>query len=306
MTKRIFVRGLSRSGGTLMVTVLDAHPQVAMSYEVYENLLAPGKDGVDRLSEFAAQLATATKKSFFGLGKSVSAKIEDSTVRTFVGRCLRGGVEAETVKSLLDDHVRKGMSFGTFRERMLFIEQLALEKARREGKEHWGAKVNSSYDELIEVFPNACFLFMLRDGRDMAASRKHVGEFNQSIEHIAEGWVKQVRQFQRFARTPGVRARMVSYDRLTHEPEAELREIIAFLDLPWDDRVLNFQDEDLSIYRNPAGHLSADQVNKPINTASIGRWKRDLSTEEIAAFEAIAGSMLMELGFELASPTMIP
>ena len=35
----IFVRGMSRSGGTLVVTLLDAHPDVAMSYELYPNVL---------------------------------------------------------------------------------------------------------------------------------------------------------------------------------------------------------------------------------------------------------------------------
>ena len=34
----IFVRHISRSGGTLVTTILDAHPDVAMSYEIYENV----------------------------------------------------------------------------------------------------------------------------------------------------------------------------------------------------------------------------------------------------------------------------
>lgn len=42
----IFVRGYSRSGGTLMVTILDAHPDIAMSYELYPNLLI-SKNGTD-------------------------------------------------------------------------------------------------------------------------------------------------------------------------------------------------------------------------------------------------------------------
>ena len=43
----IFVRGLSRSGGTLMVTILDAHPDLAMSYELYPSLLEPDGSGMD-------------------------------------------------------------------------------------------------------------------------------------------------------------------------------------------------------------------------------------------------------------------
>ena len=39
MAPPIFIRGLSRSGGTLMVTLLDAHPDIAMSYELYPQML---------------------------------------------------------------------------------------------------------------------------------------------------------------------------------------------------------------------------------------------------------------------------
>ena len=111
-------------------------------------------------------------------------------------------------------------------------------------------------------------------------------------------------RFEQFAAKPGVKARLVNYERLTSEPEAELREVINFLGLPWDDRVLAFHDEDLTIYKTPMGHLSADQVNKPINTSSVGRWKRDLTAEEIAQFESIAGPTLARLGYEVYQPQL--
>ncbi len=45
--------------------------------------------------------------------------------------------------------------------------------------------------------------------------------------------------------------------------------------------------------------LTADQVNKPINTTSVGRWKKDLNSEQIAAFESVALSTLTEMGYEV-------
>ena len=48
-----FVRGMSRSGGTLMATVIDAHPDVAMSYELYPQLLELDDGTADRLRELA-------------------------------------------------------------------------------------------------------------------------------------------------------------------------------------------------------------------------------------------------------------
>jgi hypothetical protein len=299
--KQIFVRGLSRSGGTLMVTVLDAHPHVAMSYEIYEHLLAPTdaeKDPLQKLMEITAPV----KKSI--LRRIVGPQQQKSTVDTFAARAQRSGLEPDALHALAHQHQSLGLDFSTFESRVRFVERCAIEKMNREHKQHWGVKSDSNYDDLFELYPDACFLFMQRDGRDMAASRKLTGNFKQSVEHIAKTWCDQMSRFEEFSNRPGVRARFVNYERLTADPESELRDVLEFLELPWDDRVLNFQNEDLTIYKNPMGHLSAEQVNKPINTSSVGRWKRDLSPGELAAFEAVACHMLAKLGYEVSLAQM--
>lgn len=40
----IFVKGLSRGGGTLTVTLLDAHPDIAMSYEIYDHIYCDNRN----------------------------------------------------------------------------------------------------------------------------------------------------------------------------------------------------------------------------------------------------------------------
>jgi len=183
----------------------------------------------------------------------------------------------------------------------LFIERLALAKAQQEGKTHWGTKIGSIQQPLHELWPDAHFLFMQRDGRDVAASRKMVGDFGQGIDHIAGAWRDQIRRFRKFSEQPGVHVHFVRYETLVTNPEPELRAIVDFLDLPWSDQLLAHQDQDLTIYRNPTGHLSRDQVNKPMNDASIGRWKRDLTADEVVVFEREAGELLAELGYEPAA-----
>ena len=71
-----------------------------------------------------------------------------------------------------------------------------------------------------------------------------------------------------------------------------------FLELPWDDQLLSFHNQDLTIYRKETGHLSAAQVNQPINTQSVGRWQNDLSAAEIDEFETVAGSALVDFGYK--------
>ena len=297
--KQIFVRGISRSGGTLMATVLDAHPQVAMSYEIYQHLLAPTSTDKNHATEFLDELGGSTNRRKFSFVRSAPTQIKDRNLRTFAARTIRSGLEKDVMIQILKKHIDAGNDFSTFADRMSFIEQIALEKMHREHKEHWGLKIASVYTELSDLYPDsAYFLYMLRDGRDVAASRKNVGNFNQPINSIAKNWHSQAQKFREFAKSNDVRARFIYYEKLTKSPETELKELMDFLELPWDNRLLSFHNQDLTIYRKKTGHLSASQVNKPINTQSVGRWQKDLTAEEIDEFETIAGSALVDFGYK--------
>lgn len=301
--KRVFVRGMSRSGGTLMATVLDAHRDIAMCYEVYEHLLAP-PENVDGESDAVQRDIELIRDAMGGFALTKNRKlkkIEDGNLQKFVFRAMRAGIEPETLVELMKEHQARGGDFQTFDARMNFIERIGLAKAKREGKNNWGTKIGGICEQLHALWPDSYFLFMLRDGRDVAASRRSVGEFAQGVEHIAGAWRDQIRNFRKFADRPGVNAHIVHYETLTTDPRSELERITTFLGLPWDDRLMSFHDQDLTIYKNPTGHLSRDQVSRPINTTSVGRWKRDLSAEEVAVFEAKAGDLLAELGYEPAT-----
>lgn len=290
-----FVRGLSRSGGTLMATLLDAHPEVSMSYETYEHLLitpvAICNDAVN-IKKLKKDALGYIKKELFS-----DSKQSQSNFVKFIGRAERAGITPNELHNLLIRHFESGLSFNDFKDRMLFVETLTKEKRRKENKKHWGAKIVSVYDELYKLYPESYFLFMLRDGRDIAASRKVVGDFNQTIEHVAEGWCKQIRKFEKFSEKIGKRAVFVPYERLATQPESELRDLMLKLDLPWSDQLLSYHTLNLSIHRNSTGHLSGKQVKSPINTSSIGRWHKDLEKNEIDRFESIAGEMLEKLEY---------
>lgn len=291
--KTIFVRGISRSGGTLMTTILDAHPDVAMSYETYEHLLKPPKYTVDYIYKVIKDLSKSTLSKITGFSKI------SSDLTKYVLRAERSGISKKKLVRLLQEHAEEGYNLDDFNNRMLFVKKMTLEKAKAEGKTNWGTKIVSSYGRLNSIFPGCYFLFMLRDGRDIAASRKKVGNFNQTIEHIADSWCKQINKFEKFSTESNKNAFFVPYEKLAKNPEEELPKLIDKLGLPWSDRILSFHKLDLSIHRNPTGHLSGKQVKKPINTSSIDRWKTDLTGDEIDCFLSRAGTLLKKFGYEI-------
>ena len=60
-----------------------------------------------------------------------------------------------------------------------------------------------------------------------------------------------------------------SYEALTANPEAEVRNMLDFLGLPWEESCLKFSERESTVKT-----FSQLQVRAPIGTASVGRWKR--------------------------------
>jgi hypothetical protein len=288
----IFVRGLSRSGGTLMVTVLDAHPQVSMSYELYPTLLedAPDPDGLTAL----AQTLRRTR-----MARSAVKAAPTKGMGTFLARCARSGVDHQAFAELLGAHLDAGDSFDDIAGRMKFIERCALEKARREGKPYWGLKCNNQYADYLGFWPKARFVNMVRDGRDVLSSQLNTGSFGKSPSEVATSWSNTHRKFRQLLREPKVLAEEVFYERLARAPREALTEALAGIGLEFHDRMLAHHTADLTVYKS--SHLSMEQLKKPISDTQVGRWRADLSRAQLEEFEAVAGDMLEELGYEKAT-----
>ena len=58
----------------------------------------------------------------------------------------------------------------------------------------------------------------------------------------------------------------LSYEKMVDNPEKELRKVLDYCGLPWEDELLNFHKT-----KRQVRTISSDQVNKPLNKSSIGR-----------------------------------
>ncbi len=97
-----------------------------------------------------------------------------------------------------------------------------------------------------------------RHGNDYAYDLADIGCFYRGYERIMAHWR---------AALP-LRLYELHYEELVDDQAQQTRKLIAFLDLPWDDRCLAFE-------RNPrpVQTASAWQVRQPIYRSSIGRWR---------------------------------
>jgi hypothetical protein len=284
----IFVRGMSRSGGTLLVTLLDAHRDIAMSYELYPNLLV-ASEGLD-LKALSKGLQSKWQRL------RLESLIPDKRVRTFFARCERGGVTLGAAGLLLEQLLSEKLDFSSDRGRYRFVELLGLEKMRKTSKSRWGMKCTNDLDGYLSAWKSPYFLNVLRDGRDVLASQLNTGDFKNTPTEVAVGWMNTHTRFEQYVAAPGVNARMVRYEHLVTNPEPELRGILEFLQLPFDPATLRHEEQDLTVFK--ASHLSKKRVKQGVDATKVGRWRNDLSAQQLDEFMAAAGPAMSHFGYD--------
>lgn len=283
----VFVRGMSRSGGTLAVTLLDAHPQIAMVYEFYPTLLADADqvdiDDVVKTLESVSDLSRAAKR------------MPTRGLSNLVKRAPRARLDNAGLASLFRAHRIDGLGFSKASHRLRFIERCGLHNMQIEGKPRWGAKCGTNFDDYRDVWPKAKFINIIRDGRDVLASQLNTGDFRITPTSLGTSWAKNHNRFRNLMRTRKIDGHEVFYEQLAENPSKELEALLAFLEVDFDQSVLEFHKQPLNIY--DAGHMSMNALVNPINNSQVGRWRRDLSDSQINEFMAEASSAMVEFGY---------
>jgi hypothetical protein len=103
----------------------------------------------------------------------------------------------------------------------------------------------------------------------------------------------------------------IRYEELVRDPEAVLRRVCAFVALPFDRAMLEYHRRAPERLAEHEAHAQVSREQRlrqqeatthPPDVARIGRWKSALSADDVARFEAVAGSLLAELGYACYTP----
>lgn len=190
-----------------------------------------------------------------------------------------------------------------------FIEQFAEICLAREGKPRWAEKTPRNVlqlDYLFARFPEARFVHVLRDGRDVACSlRTHprhrvvngqILPVNtwKPMERCAKRWRDSMLAVKPHWSNP--RLTTVRYESLVADPRATIVGLLEFLGEPWDDAVLAHHKAE-SNFRDATAFPQNQEALRPIATTPVRRWERDMSSEDRATFKRIAGELLIEFGY---------
>jgi hypothetical protein len=175
--------------------------------------------------------------------------------------------------------------------------------AAAHGARAWVCKSLENVQFLAEIeayFPDAQYLYLYRDGRDVAVSFRKVVVGQKHFYHIAKEWAQAQRLALRHRATvPARRFASIRYEDLIANPAGALRGMCELLGVQYDDRTLEFYKSE-EAKRTARSSAVWSNVVKPIMADNTRKFLREASEEDITIFESIAGDVLDALGYERA------
>jgi hypothetical protein len=274
-----FIIGCPRSGTTLLQLLINSHPKIAIPPESHIFV---------RFSKIFENYGDLNNKA---------------NLKLFVQDLLK------------DYHIRDwdlGVSVDDFcdqlKEKSLRnVIALLLELyAQKDLKIRWGDKTPQHMlhvREIKKIFPEAKFIHLIRDGRDVAVSSSRIFVGPPSIYGIAHEWRKYIEIFDKFKKNLNHNEYLeVRYEDLVRNPEAELKKIFIFLK---EEPIAASKGQNLPNSTAKEYYIQTDahmlSLNAPISDKKIGTYKKKFTTREIEIFETITKDSLTKLGYELTT-----
>jgi hypothetical protein len=284
MENPIFVVGCPRSGTTLLRLMLASHSHI----------------GIPPEGTFISDLYAE-----FGGIKTIS----DKTITDFVGKffAIRKCREWLLHREPLTAHLtrRRPTCYADLIHAV--YEHYLLQ--RQPGRRRWGDK-NPIYVTKIPllhaIFPQAKFVHIIRDGRDVAISHRHPAFNLHSVKQAAQLWRERVTQ----GHLDGMRLGETHYIELRYEdlclhPKRILKKLCDFCDIPFEyQNMMKFYKENDKKCMVPLHrHAWHSNTFRPLNTDRISIWQREMKTDDVLNFQKIAGDVLEKFGYDMLTPS---
>jgi len=162
-----------------------------------------------------------------------------------------------------------------------------------------GKGVPETLLRIKEVFPDAQFLQITRDGCDVAFSFLR-GGFVSSVEEAAKRWLHTNKQTSNFVERFPEQCHAVRYEDIVAFPEQTIQRVCDFLQVDFEPEILSSNHIAAGLGDVPAWSWH-QQVNAPINSRNPGKGRAYLSEAQKEAVQKTIGDELERLGYQAAT-----
>jgi hypothetical protein len=165
------------------------------------------------------------------------------------------------------------------------IDSFLEQKRQRDGKEFIGATVHKHFDRLLHIWPDARFIHIVRDPRDVAPSCVAMG-WAGNVWGGVERWLDAERLWETLVpRLDAVRYYEFGYESLIRDARKILGEICSFLGVAFDEAMFSYAQT--STYDLPT-------------PSRVELWRRQASQRDVQLVEARTRELLLRRGYVLS------
>jgi hypothetical protein len=264
MASPFFIVGCGRSGTTRLLTVLNRHSQVCIPPEslfIVDYLKAANRVPLERLKRLILR-------------------------------------EYE----LHEWEIRPAPQYGDIADCSTIEDVIArLHLIYGKGKTRWGQKTPRyvrHLDLLAAHFPDARFVHVVRDPRAVAASLQKSPVHQSPVKYGALRWAHDVGSGLDFSRREQERCLEVRFEALVADEPAVVSEVCRFIGIEPELAMFEASGAGIDRYANRYYQEVHQHIGGDVRSDRVDAWRTSLTEAEIATVEAIAGELMLELGYE--------
>ncbi len=290
----IFMIGTQRSGSNLLRLMLNQLKEVAAPHppHILQRMMPelPGYGDIRHPGVFEQLVDDVCRLVELNPVPWDSVNFDRSDV---VLRCLPAG-----------DPILAGETLSLAERALVAIHRAVYDiYAEAKGAKTWCCKslANINYVHYIEQYlGDPKYIYLYRDGRDVAVSFRKAVVGEKHFYHIAREWAATQELALRLRnQIDPAHFMSVSYEELTKSPEETARKLCAFIGVSYQREMLNYSRTGEAERAAKASELWSN-VTKPVMKDNTGKFIRQASEEDIRIFESVAGHVLDKLGYSRA------
>jgi hypothetical protein len=261
----VFIAGVARSGTTWVLDLFERHPEVCAVMETWLFTQTHGVTGVFAQPQWVPEF-----------------------------------YEQQRGKSGLDHAAVQLLPYEQMAAELGELVAGWLMRAMGPGQRYLVEKGPMDIDAVAAMFPEARFIHVLRDGRDVAlsldvASKSWAPEMRETPLHVRGAhWAAGVEAARESGRLLGDRYLEVRFEALHADFEGSARTLFEFAGIPCSDALLEQIRSETQLEHS---YSSAARESRFRGKGQAGGWRERFTPREARAFARATGDLLVELGY---------
>ncbi len=165
------------------------------------------------------------------------------------------------------------------------VDSFLQQRLDASGKSEVSAMVHFGFSRLLYLWPNARFIHVLRDPRDVAKSVVEMG-WHGNVWFGVEKWLQAESEWKRF--TPQLspaRYLEVRFGELVRHNERTLRRVCQLMGVEYTSQMLDYAKDTAYALPDPQ---------------KLSQWRNNLSDREVQSVEGRVGDLMIDRGYELS------